>query len=85
MAEHVSESLRPFEKAHFDDTQSESGTGMVRLIRTACKREMRSQDTHFSSTHLNQNGVEKNPLIHFRGNRFNSFPMVPECFIFTST
>ena len=23
------------------------------------------------NTYLNQNGVEKNPLIHFRGNRFN--------------
>ena len=41
MAEHVSETLKLFEQAHPTDTQSvtsnDSGSGTIRLIRTACK------------------------------------------------
>ena len=76
MAKHVSESLRLFEQAHLDDTQNNSGSGTVRLIRTACKAFEKRGDEKSGyplqfNTYLNQNGVEKNPLIHFRGNRFN--------------
>ena len=80
MAEHVSESLKLFEQAHLTDTQSvvfsDSGSGTIRLIRTACKAFEKRGDEKSGyplqfNTYLNQNGVEKNPLIHFRGNRFN--------------
>ena len=41
MAEHVSESLKLFEQTHLTNTQSvvssDSGSGTIRLIRTACK------------------------------------------------
>ena len=41
MAEHVSESLKLFKQAHLTVTQtivsSDSGSGTIRLIRTACK------------------------------------------------
>ena len=80
MADHVSESLKLFEQAHLTDTQSvvssDSGSGTIRLIRTACKAFEKRGDEKSGyplqfNTYLKQNGVEKNPLIHFRGNRFN--------------
>ena len=80
MAEHVSESLKLFEQAHPTDTQSvtsnDSSSGTIRLIRTACKAFEKRGDEKSGyplqfNTYLSQNGVEKNPLIHFRGNRFN--------------
>ena len=60
MAEHVSESLKLFEQAHLTDTQSvvfsDSGSGTIRLIRTACKafetEETRSLVIPFSLTHI---------------------------------
>ena len=75
MAEHISESLKLFEQAHFEQ-QSDGGSGIVRLIRIACKAFEKRGDEKSGyplqfNTYLSENGVEKNPLIHFRGNRFN--------------
>ena len=77
MAETVSESLKLFEKAHIEDTQlSDSESGTIRLVRTVCKaferrgNEKSGYPLQFN-TYLNKHGIEHNPLIHFRGNRFN--------------
>ena len=77
MAETIAESLKLFEKAHMDDTQqSEVESGTIRLVRTACKafekrgNEKSGYPLQFN-TYLNKHGIERNPLIHFRGNRFN--------------
>ena len=68
MAEYVSESLRLFEQAHLTDTQSvvfsDSGSGTIRLIRTACKAfekrgHKKSGYPLQFNTYLNQNGVGK--------------------------
>ena len=77
MAETVSESLKLFEKAHMEDTLlSDSESGTIRLVRTVCKaferrgNEKSGYPLQFN-TYLNKHGIEHNPLIHFRGNRFN--------------
>ena len=73
MAEHIAESLKLFENAN-GTTESESGA--VRLVRTACKAfqrrgcEKSGCPLQFSS-YLKQNGIDANPLINFRGNRYN--------------
>ena len=75
MADYSSEALRLFEDAILDSgTKCESGT--VRLIRTACKAfEKRGNEKSGCglpfATYLHQHGITRNPLIHFRGNRFN--------------
>ena len=73
MAEHVTETLRLFENAN-GTTENESGA--VRLVRTACKAFQRRAcqksgcPLQFSS-YLKQHGIDNNPLINFRGNRYN--------------
>ena len=73
MAENVTEALRLFENAN-GTSDNESCT--VRLVRTACKAFSRQAceksgcPLHFSS-YLKQQGIDNNPLINFRGNRYN--------------
>ena len=75
LADYSSEALRLFEEATLQtDHISESGT--IRLIRTSCKAfENRGNERSGCSlpfaTYLRKNGINRNPLIHFRGNRFN--------------
>ena len=78
MAEHTSEALKLIERnydshsTHVFTNESEPGT--IRLIRTVCKAFQRRGDgcpLQFSS-YLKRKGLAKNPLIHFRGNRFNA-------------
>ena len=79
MAETVSESLKLFEKDHnsMEDTQpNDSESGTIRLVRTVCKaferrgNEKSGYPLQFN-IYLDKHGIEYNPLIHFRGNRFN--------------
>ena len=78
MAETVSESLKLFEKDHnMEDTQlSDSESGTIRFMKTACKaferrgNEKSGYPLQFN-TYLNKHGIEQNSLIHFHGNRFN--------------
>lgn len=77
MAETVSESLKLFEKAHKEEIQlSDSESGTIRLVRTACKaferrgNEKSGYPLQFN-IYLDKHGIEQNSLIHFRGNRFN--------------
>ena len=73
MAENVTEALKLFENAN-GTSDNESGT--VRLVRTACKAFQRRAceksgcPLQFSS-YLKQQGFDSNPLINFRGNRYN--------------
>ena len=74
MAEHTAEALRLFESAEGMVDSSESGT--VRLIRTACKAFQRRGCEKSGcplqfTTYLKSHGIATNPLIHFKGNRFN--------------
>ena len=76
MAEHASESLKLFENAASDSEPQEGEAGTIRLIRTACKAFEKRGDEKSGyplqfTTYLKKQGVEANPLIHFRGNRFN--------------
>lgn len=78
MAEHASESLRLIERDHNSKYTFNNGSesGALRLIRTVCKAfEKRGcgksgYPLQFKSF-LKRKGMAKNPLIHFRGNRFN--------------
>lgn len=80
MAEHTSEGLKLIEQNH-DSTVTHSihltsEPGTIRLIRTACKAFERRGDEKSGcplqfSAYLKKEGYGKNPLIHFRGNRFN--------------
>ena len=71
MAKTVSESLKLFEKAHNEDTQpSDSESGTIRLVRTACKAfERRGNEKSVYplqfNIYLNKHIIEHNPLIHF--------------------
>ena len=73
MAENVTEAFRLFENAN-GTSDNESCT--VRLVRTACKAfsrracEKSGCPLQFSS-YLKQQGIDDNPLINFRGNRYN--------------
>ena len=76
MAEHASESLKLFENAISDSEAQEGEAGTIRLIRTACKAFEKRGDEKSGyplqfTTYLKKQGIEANPLIHFRGNRFN--------------
>ncbi len=80
MAEHSSESLKLTER-NYDQPTTHSiyvtnEPGSIRLIRTACKAFERRGDEKSGCplqflAYLKKNGISKNPLIHFRGNRFN--------------
>lgn len=76
MAEHASESLKLFENALNDSEAQQPDAGTIRLIRTACKSfekwgdEKSGYQLQFT-TYLKKQGIETNPFIHFRGNRFN--------------
>lgn len=81
MAEHAAETLKLIERNYEDtskfafNTDTESGT--LRLIRTACKAFEKRGDEKSGcplqfSAYLKRRGVaETSGLIHFRGNRFN--------------
>ena len=80
MAEHTSESLKLIEQNHDQPTThavyTTNEAGTVRLIRTACKALERRGDEKSGcpmqfAAYLKKKGISKNPLIHFRGNRFN--------------
>ena len=80
MADNASESLKLFETNHesHEDGQPEmcSEAGTVRLIRTACKAFEKRGDEKSGcalqfTSYLKRQGIAKNPLVHFRGNRFN--------------
>ena len=80
MAEHASECLKLIERNYPNNPKfafnNDSESGTLRLIRTTCKAfEKRGNEKsgcplQFTS-YLKRNGIAKNPLIHFRGNRFN--------------
>ena len=75
MAEHASEALKLIERNH-DPNSNRMEPGTLRLIRMACKAfekrgcEKSGYPVQFASF-LKRKGLAKNPLIHFRGNRFN--------------
>lgn len=76
MAEHASESLKLFENALNDSEAQQAEAGTIRLIRTACKSFEKRGDEKSGyplqfTTYLKKQGIETNPFIHFRGNRFN--------------
>lgn len=80
MAEHTSESLKLIEKNYESPTTHAVYTtnepGSVRLVRTVCKAFERRGDAKSGcpiqfATYLKKQGIPKNPLVHFRGNRFN--------------
>ena len=74
MAENVTEALKLFESANGTGDNQESST--VRSVRTACKAFQRRAceksgcPLQFTS-YLKQQGFDSNPLINFRGNRYN--------------
>ena len=85
MADHTEACLKSFEHlihgenkvgslAHGGYSNGESGT--LRLIRTLCKAveehgcEKSGRMREFED-HLKEGGFKKNPLAHFKGNRFN--------------
>jgi E1A/CREB-binding protein len=80
MAEHTSESLKLIEKNHNQPTThaifTTSEAGTVRVVRTVCKALERRGDEKSGcpmqfAAYLKKRGISKNPLIHFKGNRFN--------------
>ena len=80
MAEHTSESLKLIERNYSSpDTHAVFATnepGSIRLIRTVCKAFEKRGDEKSGcplqfTAFLKRKGITKNPLIHFRGNRFN--------------
>ena len=83
MADVVSSVLLQWETMHFAESAAahctyvrKSKSGVVRLIRTACKalcRHGSEQSGVYQSftSHLATNGIKRNPLASFRGNRFN--------------
>lgn len=80
MAEHASESFKLIERNYSDNSKfafhSDNESGTLRLIRTACKAlEKRGDEKNGCplqfTAYLKRKGIAKNPLIHFRGNRFN--------------
>ena len=80
MAEHTSEALKLIEKNYPDTTSaaftSDSEPGTIRLIRTACKAFEKRGDEKSGcplqfASYLKRKGIANNPLIHYKGNRFN--------------
>ena len=83
MADAASATLCQWESTHFEGApvqtcalKRKSESGIVRLIRTACKAlskhgsEQSGVYLPFTSF-LSSNGIKRNPLASFRGNRFN--------------
>ena len=73
MAEHTAEVLKLFESA---DGVMDTESGTVRLVRTTCKAFQRRGCEKSGcplqfTTYLKSQGIDTNPLIHFKGNRFN--------------
>ena len=86
MADTASSTLLLWENAHFESTvgaaaaigggYTKSESGIVRLIRTTCKAMERHESEQSGvyqpfTTFLKANGISRNPLAPFRGNRFN--------------
>ena len=85
MADTASSTLLRWEAIHFEESPSQpsgskftqkSESGSVRLIRTACKALSKHGSEQSGvyqpfSTFLASNGIKRNPLASFRGNRFN--------------
>lgn len=90
MADTASSTLLQWESTHFEGTVGPAGTGVVaknlesgvvRLVRTACKalsKHGSEQSGVYQSftSYLESNGIKRNPLASFRGNRF-SMMLVP--------
>ena len=83
MADHTAEALRLFEITHQEsETTTVSAStepteaGCIRFIRTACKAFEKRGDQKSGhplqfSSFLKQKGIQRVPLVHFKGNRFN--------------
>ena len=77
MAEHIAEALKLFESAEGSmHTDADQEAGTVRLVRTVCKafqqRGCKKSGCPLQfTTYLKSHGIDTNPLIHFKGNRFN--------------
>ena len=83
MADAAASTLLQWEATHFsaDPTSSsvsvrKSESGIVRLVCTACKalsKHGSEQNGVYQlfTTYLSSNNLPKNPLVTFRGNRFN--------------
>ena len=86
MADVASSTLLHWELTHFEgtvgaaalfsSTTRQSESGIVHLIRTACKALCKHGSEQSGvyqpfTTFLATNGIKKNPLVSFRGNRFN--------------
>ena len=86
MADVASSTLLQWELTHFEGTVGAAGlfssatrqseSGIVRLIRTACKALCKHGSEQSGvyqpfTTFLATNGIKKNPLVSFRRNRFN--------------
>ena len=84
IADTTSSTLQQWETAHFETpagaaasiVSNKSESGIVRLICTTCKamcRQASEQSGVYQpfSTYLKSNGIDRNPLATFRGNRFN--------------
>ena len=83
MADHTAEALRLFEIAHQESETTTVSTstepteaGCIRFIRTACKAFEKRGDQKSGhplqfSSFLKQKGIQRVPLVHFKGNRFN--------------
>ena len=85
MADTTSSTLLQWENTHFDSpvgaaasviTASKTESGIVRLVRTTCKAMCRHGNEQSGvyqpfTTFLKSQGLAKNPLAPFRGNRFN--------------
>ena len=85
LADTTSSSLLRWESAHFESSVGAAATvinvnksesGIVRLIRTTCKAMCRHANEQTGvyqpfTSFLKSNGIARNPLAPFRGNRFN--------------
>ena len=75
LAECTDESLKPWEAA-FESLSAQSSSGTQRLVRTACKAfhhrgSQKAGSSTLFRTFLKEHNVDKIPLAHFVGNRFN--------------
>ncbi|XP_065893139.1 uncharacterized protein [Dysidea avara] len=85
MADTASSALLQWEQAHFEEcvgasalpnSFKKSESGVIRLVRTACKalcKHASEQSGVYQpfTSFLKSKGINRNPLVSFRGNRFN--------------
>jgi len=77
VADHTAEALRLFEVAHCDSSPDQAKASTVQFIQTACKALQKHGDERYGqalqfASYLKQQGIQKLPLSHFKGNRFNT-------------